>query len=249
MNRLEDKVAVITGAARGIGKAIAILFVQEGASVVVADSDEGVGQETVRELQAMGGKAIFVRCNVGLRSDGEICIEQTLARFGKVDILINNAGMSCDSSIMKMSDDQWNDVIRVDLYGVFLMTQLHAREMATRKYGRIVNISSLAGISGVYGGSNYSAAKAGVLGFSKSAARELSKHGILVNSVIPGAVDTDILRNLTESVRQEKCKSILAGRPGSPEEIARVVLFLASDDASYINGQEIICDGGRADKL
>ncbi|CAB4785284.1 MAG: glucose 1-dehydrogenase [Actinobacteria bacterium] len=249
MGRINGRVAVVTGAARGIGQAIATVFVQEGASVVVADMDVEAGQATVAQLEAQGGQALFVRCDVGHRPDAEDCVAQTLARFGQVDILVNNAGVARDASILKMTDDQWFDVLRVDLYSVFLMTQVCARAMAQRKYGRIVNVSSLAGISGVYGGSNYSAAKAGILGFAKSASRELARHGVLVNSVIPGAVDTDILRGLPESVRQEKCKAILAGRPADPLEIARVVLFLASEDASYVNGQAIVCDGGRADKL
>jgi len=249
VGRLYEKIAIVTGAARGIGEATATLFAREGASVVVADMDEKEGTSVVSRLEQDGCRALFVRCNVGDRASAEACVQKTLANFGQLDILVNNAGISSNNPILKMTDDQWFDVLRVDLYSVFLMSQLAARAMAERKYGRIVNISSLAGISGVFGGSNYSAAKAGVLGFTKAAAREFTRYGILVNSIIPGAVNTDILRNLPEAVRQEKCKAILAGRPADPEEIARVALFLASDDASYVNGQEIIVDGGRADKL
>lgn len=249
MPRLESRVAIVTGAARGIGEAIARVFAAEGAAVVVADVDEIAGKETAARLAGQGARAIFSRCDVGRREDAERCIQHAIDEYGRVDVLVNNAGIARDSPIHRMTDDQWFDVLRVDLYGVFVMTQLASRSMVAQKFGRIVNVSSLAGISGVLGGANYAAAKAGVIGFTKSAAREFARYGISVNCVVPGAVETDILKALPENVRQEKTRPILLGRAAQPDEIARIVLFLASDDASYINGQAIVCDGGRADKL
>ena len=251
LKRLENRVALITGSRRGIGKAIALTFAEEGADIVITDvvfegSEE---HDVVEEISKLGQNAIAVKCDVGVRADVENLVQTTIERFGKIDVLVNNAGISLDATILKMTDEMWNEVMRVDLYGPFVVTQEVAKHMAKANYGRIVNISSAAAVKGVYGGSNYTAAKAGLLGFTKTAAREFARYNIAVNAICPGATMTYNVEKLNDKIKDAILKTTLVGRFADPREIAKVALFFASEDSSFITGQVLVADGGRCDKL
>jgi 3-oxoacyl-[acyl-carrier protein] reductase len=251
VGKLDDKVALITGSRRGIGKAIALSFAKEGANIIVADVvfEGSEKEDAIREIEALGAQAIAVQCDVGVRSQVEKAVQSSIERFGRIDILVNNAGISLDAVILKMTDEMWNEVMRVDLYGPFVVTQEVAKHMIEAKYGKIVNISSAAAVKGVYGGSNYTAAKAGLLGFTKCAAREFSRHNITVNAICPGATLTWNVEKLNDKIKQVMRDQTLLSRFAEPEEIAKVALFFASEDSSFITGQVLVADGGRCDKL
>ena len=242
---LENKVALVTGAGRGIGRAIAIALAKEGAEVVVNyNGSEERAKEVKQTIEENGGKASIYKCNV---SDFEACeamIKDIVKEHGRLDILINNAGITKDGLIMKMKEEDFDSVLNVNLKGTFNTIRHSARQMLRQTFGKILNISSVSGILGNAGQANYAASKAGVIGLTKTMARELGSRGITVNAIAPGFVDTEMTGVLSEEIRENACRQIILGRFGKPEDIANVAVFLASDKADYITGQVISVDGG-----
>ena len=242
---LENKVALITGAGRGIGRAIAIALAEEGAEVIVNyNGSEERAKEVKQTIEENGGKASIYKCNV---SDFEACetmIREIVKEHGHLDILVNNAGITKDGLIMKMKEEDFDRVLNVNLKGTFNTIRHSARQMLKQRSGKIINISSVSGILGNVGQANYAASKAGVIGLTKTMARELGSRGITVNAIAPGFVDTEMTEVLSEEIRENACKQIILGRFGKPEDIANVAVFLASDKADYITGQVISVDGG-----
>lgn len=241
---LSGKVAVVTGAAQGIGKAIAMALAHEGADIVVSDINLERAEATAREIEALGRKALAVKTNVAKGEEVEALAQATLEAFAKIDILVNNAGITRDNLLMRMKDEEWDQVMEVNLRGVFYCTRAFVRSMLKQKGGKIVNITSIVGVMGNAGQANYSASKAGVIGFTKTMARELASRNITVNAVAPGFIDTDMTRALSEEVRKNLLVQIPLARLGTPEDIAEAVCFLVSETASYITGQIIHVNGG-----
>lgn len=252
----KDKVAVITGSSRSIGRGIALAFAREGCNVVINYSkSREEAMEVVDEVKKMGGKAMVVQCDVSNRLQVESMFSQVIETFGKVDILVNNAGVAAGGSILETTDDVWDRHMAVNLKGVFLCTQVAARHMVNRRYGKIVNISSNSGFGiAMDGETSYGVSKAGVIQLTKSSSYDLGSYGINVNCVAPGAVDTVMLREgrsleeYEEKLRGRRDRSSL-GIIGNPEDIANAVLFFANDKSSYITGKTLLVDGGRRDFL
>ncbi|WP_101843853.1 3-oxoacyl-[acyl-carrier-protein] reductase [Halobacillus sp. Marseille-P3879] len=242
---LNEQVALVTGASRGIGRAIALELALKGAKVAVNYAgSEAKAEEVVQEIKKNGGEAIKIQANVSNSDDVKAMVKEVVDQFGKLDILVNNAGITRDNLLMRMKEDEFDDVIDTNLKGVFVCTKGVTRQMMKQKYGRIINISSIVGVSGNPGQANYVAAKAGVIGLTKSNAKELASRNITVNAVAPGYITTDMTDQLTEDQREQMLSLIPLGRLGSGEDIAGVVRFLASEDAGYITGQTIHVDGG-----
>jgi len=245
MRGLDGKRALITGASRGIGRDVALRLASEGASVALNYQSGGVEAVAVaKEIADAGGTAIVVQGSVGIAAEAESLIERTLSDLGGLDILVNNAGITRDNLVMRMSEEDWDAVLDTNLKGAFLCTKAAVRLMLRQRSGRIVNMSSVVGISGNAGQANYSAAKAGLIGFTKTIAREVASRGITVNAVAPGFITTRMVEGLGEEVRAQILERIPLGRFGAPEEVAACVAFLASDDAAYITGQVVGIDGG-----
>ncbi len=245
MSKLAGKTAIITGASRGIGAEIARKFAAEGAKVVVNYSgSQEKAEAVVAEIQANGGEAIAVKANVSDAESVKAMVDETMKTFGSVDILVNNAGITRDNLMMRMKDDEWDDVINTNLKGVFVCTKAVTRQMMKQRAGRIINIASIVGVMGNAGQANYVASKAGVIGLTKTTARELATRGITANAVAPGFITTDMTDQLTEEVQKAMLGQIPLGRFGAPEDVAKAALFLASDDASYMTGQTLHLDGG-----
>lgn len=244
MKRLADKVAVITGGADGIGKATALRFSAEGATAVIWDMNEEKGTKLCEEIRSEGGKADFFKVNVADYQQVESTAAEVLAKFGKIDILINNAGITRDASLKKMTPELWQQVIDVNLSGVFYCTKAISPFMADRGYGRIVTTSSVVGLYGNFGQTNYVATKAGVIGMTKTWARELGRKGVTANAVAPGFISTEMVALMPENVLASMREKVPLGRLGKPEEIAAAFVFLASDEAAYVNGAVLSVDGG-----
>ena len=242
---LDGKTALVTGASRGIGRAIAIRLASEGASVAINYAGNAKAAEEVKSIiEAAGGKAMLVQADVSSAESVEAMIKEVVEAFGGIDILVNNAGITRDGLLMRMKEEDWDAVINTNLKGVFYCTKAVSKLMMKKRAGRIVNMASVVGLTGNAGQANYAAAKAGVIGFSKTMAKELASRGITVNMVAPGYIDTDMTAVLSESVRETMVSGIPLGRAGTPEDVANAVLFLVSDNASYITGQVINVDGG-----
>ena len=242
---LKNKIALITGAGRGIGRAIAIALAKEGAEVVINyNGSEERAKEVKQTIEENGGKASIYKCNVSDFVACEAMIKDIVKEYGHLDILVNNAGITKDCLIMKMKEEDFDSVLNVNLKGTFNTIRHSARQMLKQRSGKIINISSVSGILGNVGQANYAASKAGVIGLTKTMARELGSRGITVNAIAPGFVDTEMTEVLSEEIRENACKQIILGRFGKPEDIANTAVFLASDKADYITGQVISVDGG-----
>lgn len=243
--QLNNKNAIVTGGSRGIGKAIALTLAAHGANVAVNyTSNEAAALAVVKELEQLGVKSIAVKADVSKAEEVENLVQEVLNHFGSIDILINNAGITRDNLIIRMSEQEFEDVINTNLKGAFLCTKSVAKVMIKQKSGKIVNVSSVVGITGNAGQSNYAAAKAGLIGFTKSMAKELAKRGIKVNAVAPGFIETDMTAVLPEKIKEEMLKTIPLGRSGNPADVANTILFLSSEYSDYITGQVIHIDGG-----
>lgn len=242
---LKDKIAVVTGASRGIGKAVAKKLASLGAMVVVNYNGSAAKAEEVKqEIIEADGKAEIMQCNVSDYAACETFIKNVVEKFGRIDILVNNAGITKDGLMMRMSEKDFSDVIDVNLKGTFNCLRFASRYMMKQRSGHIINMSSVVGVAGNAGQVNYAASKAGVIGMTKSAAKELAGRGITVNAVAPGFIETDMTDVLSEKVKEEAAKQIPMGSFGKPEDIAAAVAFLASDEARYITGQVLQVDGG-----
>jgi 3-oxoacyl-[acyl-carrier protein] reductase len=248
MKLLENKTAIITGAARGIGEGIALKFAEQGANVAftyISESSAGKASELESRLNGMGVKAKAYRSNAGIFSEAETLVNEVVKEFGTVDICVNNAGISKDNLLLRMTEDQWDDVLQINLKSVFNMTKHVIRPMMKARAGSIINMSSVIGLMGNAGQGSYAASKAGILGFTKSMAKELGSRNIRCNAIAPGFIETDMTSYLKEGEQADKYKSgIPLSRFGTAEDIANVTVFLASDMSAYITGQVIAVDGG-----
>lgn len=245
MGKLDGKSAIVTGASRGIGKDIALYLAKEGAKVAVNYSgSKDKAEAVVEEIKALGGEAFAFQANVDQSEDIKELVSATLEQFGSIDILVNNAGITRDNLLMRMKEQEWDDVLNTNLKGVFLCTKAVTRQMMKQRAGRIINITSIVGVSGNPGQANYVAAKAGVIGLTKTSALELASRNITVNSVAPGFITTDMTDALPEEVKSQMLSQIPLAKFGNTEDIAKAVAFLASDDANYITGQTLHVNGG-----
>jgi 3-oxoacyl-[acyl-carrier protein] reductase len=242
---IAGKTVLITGASRGIGRAIALEFGKLGAKVAVNYSgSEAKALEVVDEIKALGSEAIAIQANVSNADSVQNMVKHVIETFGSLDVLVNNAGITRDNLLMRMKEDEWDDVISTNLKGVFLCTKAVTRQMMKQRSGRIINIASIVGVSGNAGQANYVAAKAGVIGLTKTTAKELASRNITVNAVAPGFITTDMTDKLPEDVKQEMLKQIPLASFGEPEDIAHVAVFLASEGSRYMTGQTLHVDGG-----
>jgi len=245
MMDLSGKVALVTGASRGIGRAIAIYLAKLGAKVAVNyASSEEQAMDVIKTIHSSGGQAIPVQGDVSRSSDVEAMVKRVLDEWGTIDILVNNAGINRDTLLIRMKEEDWDRVMEINLKGVYYCTQAVSKIMIKKRQGKIINISSVVGIVGNAGQANYAAAKAGIIGFSKSMAKELAPRNIQVNVIAPGFIETDMTEALSDSIKEGILSQIPNGRYGKPEEVAYVVAFLASDLSQYITGQVIHVDGG-----
>ncbi|RZT22976.1 3-oxoacyl-[acyl-carrier-protein] reductase [Fictibacillus sp. BK138] len=242
---LKDKSVLITGASRGIGRAIALYFAKNGAKVAVNYSgNEAKANEVVEEIKANGGTAFAIKADISSSEDVTNMVKSVIDEFGSLDVLVNNAGITRDNLLMRMKEEDWDAVINTNLKGVFLTTKAVTRQMMKQRNGRIINIASIVGVSGNAGQANYVAAKAGVIGLTKTTAKELSSRGITVNAIAPGFIETDMTGKLEEGIKEDMLRNIPLARFGQPDDIAAAAAFLASDSSSYITGQTLHVDGG-----
>ncbi|HEU0264831.1 MAG TPA: 3-oxoacyl-[acyl-carrier-protein] reductase [Geobacterales bacterium] len=241
---LTDRVAIVTGASRGIGRAIALKLAAKGAAVVVTATSEAGAEKVAQEIRGAGGRALAVKVNVAEATDVAELFSRSVQEFGRVDILVNNAGITKDGLLMRMKDDDWDAVLDTNLKGTFLCLREASKLMSKARFGRIINISSVVGEMGNPGQTNYCASKAGIIGLTKSAARELARRNVTVNAVTPGFISTEMTDVLPEKVREELIKQIPLERLGNPDDIANAVYFLASDMGSYITGHVLSVNGG-----
>lgn len=242
--KLAGKVALVTGAAQGIGKAVALLLARNGADIVVSDINLEKAEETAKEVQTLGRKALAIKVDVAKLDDVEKMVGAILARFGQVDILVNNAGIARDKLILRMTEEDWDAVLNINLKGTFNCTKAVVRNMSKQRSGKIVNIASVVGEMGNAGQGNYAASKAGVIGFTKTIAREFAQRGINVNAIAPGYIETPMTDALPDKAKEELKRLIPMDRLGKPEDVAEAVLFLVSEASSYITGQVLNVNGG-----
>ncbi len=245
--RLEGRKAVVTGGGRGVGRAVSLAFGREGADLVINYvRNEGAAEEVVSELKEMGRDSLTVKANVAVKEDAERLIGACLERFGRIDILVNNAGISNPAMLHKMTEEQWDEVVDIHLKGAFLCTQAASPHFMEQNYGKIINVTSVAGIVGTTGQINYAAAKGGLISFTKSCARELARYHVTANVISLGIVVTDMTRKLQEDakLREIYMRRILLNRYAEPQDIAPAFIFLASDESDYITGQLLCVDGG-----
>jgi 3-oxoacyl-[acyl-carrier protein] reductase len=241
---LLGKVALVTGAAQGIGKAIALLLAEKGADVVVSDINVEKAQETAREVEEKGRKSMALKVNVADPDEVEQMVETIIEKFSRIDILVNNAGITRDKLLLRMSSEDWDAVLDVNLKGVFNCTKSVIKYMSKQRSGKIVNIASVVGLMGNVGQANYAASKAGVIGFTKTVAREFAQRGININAIAPGYIQTPMTEVLPEKVKEELMRLIPMGRLGQPEDVAQAVLFLVSEASNYVTGQVLNVNGG-----
>lgn len=243
---LEKRVALVTGASQGIGSAIAKALARAGATVAINYYPDQVerARTVADEIRAFGRDCMTVGADVSSKDDVESMVAQVLERFGRLDILVNNAGITRDQILIKMKDEDWYNVLNTNLTGVFYCCRAALRAMLKSRWGRIINIASVVGITGNAGQANYAASKAGVIGLTKSLAKEVARKGITVNAIAPGYIETEMTEKLPDRAKEELLRSIPLGRPGKPEDVAAAVVFLASEDADYITGQVLRIDGG-----
>ncbi|BCU82158.1 beta-ketoacyl-ACP reductase [Polycladomyces abyssicola] len=242
---LTGKVAIVTGGSRGIGRAVSLRLARAGADVaVVFAGNREKAEAVVGEIQEMGRRSVAIQADVSQAEQVDAMVKQVIEAFGRIDILVNNAGITRDNLLLRLKEEDWDAVLSTNLKGVFLCTKAVTRQMMKQRFGRIINISSVVGLIGNPGQANYVAAKAGVIGLTKTAARELASRGITVNAVAPGFIETDMTAVLGEETREQMLGQIPLGRFGSAEDVAGAVAFLASDDAAYITGQTLNVDGG-----
>ncbi len=242
--QLKDKNAIVTGSAQGIGKSIALALAKAGANIVVSDVNIEEAEKTAKEIEALGRKALAVKCNVADANEVSELVKKTQETFDTIDILVNNAGVTRDNLMMRMEEKDWDLVLDVNLKGAFLLTKAVSRIMMKQRQGRIVNMSSVIGVMGNAGQSNYAASKGGLIAFTKSTAKEFASRNITCNAIAPGFIETAMTAKLTEEVKENYKKGIPLGRMGSVDDVANAVMFLVSEQASYITGQVLHVDGG-----
>jgi len=240
-----DKVAVVTGGSRGIGRAIALELAVQGFKVVVNyRSQEAQAQKVVETIQGMGGEAVAIQAHVASAQDVEEMARRVKGTWGSVGVLVNNAGITRDNILVRMKEEEWDQVLETNLKGAFLCSQVFVKDMMRARWGRIVNITSVVGVTGNPGQTNYAASKAGLVGFTKALAREVASRGITVNAIAPGYIETEMTQGLSQKVKEAMLEAIPLGRFGSPEEVAKLVSLLASSHGGYITGQVLVVDGG-----
>jgi len=244
MTKLKDKVAMVTGAAQGIGKAVAIALAREGANLIISDINLELAAQTAKEVEALGVKTLALKTNVADLADVENSVSEAVKVFGKIDILVNNAGITKDNLLIRMKKEDWDAVLAVNLTGVFNCTKVVSRLMMKNSCGKIINIASISGQMGNFGQANYSASKAGVIGFTKTVAREAAARNITVNAIAPGFIQTAMTDKIPQEIKNKMLEQIPLGKFGQPEDIANAVVFLSSPEADYITGQVLAVNGG-----
>jgi 3-oxoacyl-[acyl-carrier protein] reductase len=241
---LSKRVAIVTGSGQGIGREIAMTLAEHGASVVISDINTTSANEVAAEIVARNGESIAITADVTVQEEVASLVDQTVSSFGQIDILVNNAGITRDTLLMRMSSTDWDQVLAINLKGAFLCTQAVVRHMLKQRWGRIINIASVVGLIGNAGQANYAAAKAGLIGLTKSTAREVAARGVTANAIAPGFIDTGMTRKLSDNAKQEFLRQIPLGYAGLPKDVANAVAFLASEEAHYITGHVLNVDGG-----
>lgn len=244
MTKLKDKVALVTGSAQGIGKAIAIALAKEGANIVVSDINLELATQTAKEIEALGVKTMAIKTNVADLADVEKSVEEMVKAMGRIDILVNNAGITKDNLLIRMKKEDWDAVIGVNLTGVFNCTRAISSLMMKQRCGKIINIASIVGQMGNFGQANYAASKGGVIAFTKTVARELAARNVTCNAIAPGFIQTAMTNKLPEDVKKKMLEQIPLGKLGTPEDVANTVVFLSGPEADYITGQVIAVNGG-----
>jgi len=241
---LTEKVAIVTGSGQGIGREIALTLAGRGASVVISDINPVTAGEVAAEITANNGRSVAITTDVTVQEEVASLVDQTTSALGQIDILVNNAGITRDTLLMRMSGEDWDKVLLTNLKGAFLCTQAVVRHMLKQRWGRIINIASIVGLIGNAGQANYAAAKAGLIGLTKTTAREVASRGVTANVIAPGFIDTEMTRKLSDNARQEFLRQIPLGYAGSPKDVANAAAFLASEEARYITGHVLTVDGG-----